>query len=59
MTKIANDEISAISTVDLILRTVVRAISRFVILERTKRMMDAVMKETSTITINTLAHGKE
>ena len=55
----AKDEISAINTVDLILRTVVREISRFVILERMKRMMDAVMKETSTIVINTLGHGNE
>ena len=59
MIKMAKDEISAINTVDLILRTVVRAISRFVILERMKRIMDAVMKETSTIVINTLGHGNE
>ena len=50
---------SAINTVDLMPLTVVEARSFLVILERAKRTTDAVMKETSTITINTLAHGRE
>lgn len=59
MIKIAKDEMSAINTVDLMLLTVVLERSFLFILDSNSRTTDAVMKETITITINTLAHGRE
>lgn len=59
MINTAREENSAISIVERILLMVVRAMSRFVILDKNNRTIDAVMKETSTITIITLAHGRE
>ena len=50
---------SAINTVDLMLLTVVLERSFLFILDSNSRTTDAVMKETITITINTLAHGRE